>query len=171
MLVKAALGPVSRDSVSKRRVLHHSRGGIEFHEGLDVALNLVLFPLEFCPRFFAFKDFFSLEKTVCWLVVLLRDSCQDVDTLFVDFNLVLVSQFSKVALHFFVQLAELPVQIFLLAKSALEHSDLIAQLVVLKLVLVSFASYFLIAFFPQFLELSLFALLQNRDYVPCFVKL
>lgn len=63
-------------------------------------------------------------------------SGEDIDSLFVNFDFVLISQLTQVALHFFIQVTELFVQILLLTQFSLEHLNLITKLVVFKLIFV-----------------------------------
>lgn len=88
-------------------------------------------------------------------MVLLRYSSKNVNTIFFDFNLILVPQFAQVTLHLLVEDTQLLVKVFLLAESPLVHADLVAQLVVLELVLVRLSPNFFLALGPQFAELTL----------------
>jgi len=104
-------------------------------------------------------------------VVLRLNTGKDIDSFLLNFNRILVSQFAQVALHLLVKLGELLIEIFLLAKASLVHTDLVLLLVEFKLVLVCLPPNLLVALFPQLFELSLLVVLQVVDNFSGLVQL
>jgi hypothetical protein len=106
-----------------------------------------------------------------WRTILALHSCQDVKSLLVNLDVVLISELTHILLHLVVKTTELLIERLLLAKSALEHLDLIAQLIVFELILVGFPPDLLITLLPQLLELALLPLLQSHDQLFGLVQL
>jgi hypothetical protein len=104
-------------------------------------------------------------------MVLLGHAGKDIQSFLINFNLVLVSHLTQTALHLLIECPQLFVEVLFLSKSTLEHADLVTQLVVLKLVLVSFPPYLLIAFLSQFSEFTLLPLLQHCNNISCLIQL
>ena len=104
-------------------------------------------------------------------MVLRLNTGKDIDSFLLNFNRILVSQFAQVALHLLVKLGELLIEIFLLAKASLVHTDLVLLLVEFKLVLVCLPPNLLVALFPQLFELSLLVVLQVVDNFSGLVQL
>jgi hypothetical protein len=86
-------------------------------------------------------------------------------------NRVLISKLTHISLHLFVQTAQLLIQDLFLSQTPLEHLNFVSELIILELVLVGFASDFLVALLPQLLELSLLALFELADYFLCLFQL
>jgi len=92
-------------------------------------------------------------------VVLRLNTGKDINSFLLNFNCVLVSQFTQVALHLFVKFAELLVEILLLTKASLVHTDLVLLLIKFKLVLVSLSPDLFVTLVSQLFELSFLVVL------------
>ena len=119
-------------------------------------------------------------------MVLRLNTGKDINSFRLNFNCVLISQFTQVALHLLVncveakqesdlfscsKFAELLVEIPLLAKASLVHTDLVLFLVKLKLVLVNLPPDLLVTLVSKLFELSLLVIFQVADHFSGLVKL
>lgn len=166
LLLNLSLGflsvPWGCDSISETWVIYKNPGGgFGLHQGFDIAFDFLLLTIKICPCFLALEDL----VVVCGLLgaVVTLNTSQNVNTLFVNFNAVLVSQLTHVCLHLLIQPSKLLVQRLLLPKTSSEHLDLVPQLIVFKLVFVGLAADLLIAFLTKLFELTILAIFQPKN--------
>jgi hypothetical protein len=74
-------------------------------------------------------------------------------------------------LEFVIEPAQLFIECLFLPESPLEHLNLISQLIVLELVLVSFPPNLLVTLLPQLFELPFFRVFKILNNLLCLIQL
>jgi len=83
----------------------------------------------------------------------------------------LTSEIAQIVADLDVLDGELLIQTFFLSEASLEHVDLLAKLIIFKLVFVCFAPNFFVSLFPELSEFTLFGLLDSVNDVVRLLQL
>ena len=163
------------DSIGQAGIVDDSRTWFKPHQGLYVSLDLSLLAFELCPRLLTLEDLLTLHSvTTCHSIEVLGwveriDTTEKIGFLCTMLSQDLAAQIAQIITKFRILDCHLLVKSLFLSKAPLEHVDLFSELVVFKLILVSFSPDVLIALLPQFFKLSMLGLLQRFDHVICLI--
>ena len=100
-----------------------------------------------------------------------RDSTEQVGLLCTLFGDDLSAQIAQIIAQFSVLHSKLLIESFLLSESSCEHVDLLAKLVIFKLILLGLTPDILVALLSQLLELAVFRLLKRLNHIVSLIEL